>query len=99
MERLVSYKQFATMSGVLVGYIAASSTALAQSDNVEEIIVIGRQEFIEREFTATRTGSNVDPAKLMTQVPGGGANNNGPLTGQIQYRGMLAHASTSLWMA
>ncbi len=85
----MSYKQFATLTGLLASYIAAPGAVLAQSDNVEEVIVIGRQEFIQREFTATRTGSNVDSAKLMTQVPGGGANNNGPLTGQIQYRGMF----------
>lgn len=74
---------------VFAGSLSAPITVLAQESNVEEVVVIGRQEFIEKEFTATRTGSNVDAAKLMTQVPGGGANNNGPLTGQIQYRGMF----------
>ena len=66
----------------------STSTALHAQDNVEEVIVIGRQEFLETEFTARRNGANVDAAKLMNQVPGGAAANNGPLTGQIQYRGM-----------
>lgn len=81
------------------------------SGRVEEITVIGRPEFIEKEFTARRTGSTVDTAKLMNQVPGGAANNNGPLTGQIQYRGMfgprinvrvdgmLIHGGGPNWMA
>ncbi len=99
--------------GALLPLLAVSSTGLAQTDsqNVEEITVIGRQEFIEKEFTARREGSNVDPAKLMNQVPGGAANNNGPLTGQIQYRGMfgprinvrvdgmLIHGGGPNWMA
>ncbi len=78
-------------AGLLATAIAASNSLYAQgtSNQIEEITIIGRQEFIEKEFTATRTGSNVDPAKLMAQVPGGAANNNGPLTGQIQYRGMF----------
>lgn len=78
---------------------------------VEEITVLGRQEFIEKEFTAQRSAANVDPAKLMNQVPGGAAANNGPLTGQIQYRGMfgprvnvrvdgmLIHGGGPNWMA
>lgn len=85
--------------------------AQGSSDTPEEITVIGRAEFIEKEFTARRSGSNVDPAKLMNQVPGGAATNNGPLTGQIQYRGMfgprinvrvdgmLIHGGGPNWMA
>jgi iron complex outermembrane receptor protein len=85
--------------------------SLAEDSAIEEITVLGRQEFLETEFTARRTGSNVDAAKLMSQVPGGGANNNGPLTGQIQYRGMfgprinvrvdgmLIHGGGPNWMA
>ena len=48
---------------------------------------------------------------LISRVPGGGANHNGPLTGQIQYRGMfgprinvridgmLIHGGGPNWMA
>lgn len=90
--------------------IPISSAVHAQAE-LEEVLVIGRQGFLETEFTAQRTGSNVDAAKLMNQVPGGAANNNGPLTGQIQYRGMfgprmnvrvdgmLIHGGGPNWMA
>lgn len=90
--------------------LSASALVTAQ-ERVEEVTVIGRQAFLETQFTATRAGSNVDAAKLMNQVPGGAANNNGPLTGQIQYRGMfgprinvridgmLIHGGGPNWMA
>ena len=88
-----------------------TSTTVYAQNQLEEVVVIGRQEFLETEFTARRTGSNVDAAKLMNQVPGGAANNNGPLSGQIQYRGMfgprmnvrvdgmLIHGGGPNWMA
>ncbi|MAF08785.1 MAG: ligand-gated channel [Acidiferrobacteraceae bacterium] len=87
------------------------SLSLAEDSAIEEITVLGRQQFLETEFTARRTGSNVDAAKLISQVPGGSAVNNGPLTGQIQYRGMfgprinvrvdgmLIHGGGPNWMA
>lgn len=97
---------------IALSLLFISVSAAAQvPENVEEVLVIGRQEFLETEFTARRTGSNVDAAKLMNQVPGGAANNNGPLTGQIQYRGMfgprmnvrvdgmLIHGGGPNWMA
>ncbi|MBO6659001.1 MAG: TonB-dependent receptor [Pseudomonadales bacterium] len=103
-------KPTAKILALLIPALSASTGAFAQ-DEVEEIVVLGRQEFLQKEFTATRTGSNVDAAKLMNQVPGGAAANNGPLTGQIQYRGMtgprinvrvdgmLIHGGGPNWMA
>ena len=99
--------------GLSLSLLSAGAAVFAQAANeaLEEITVIGRQEFIEKEFTARRTGANVDAAKLMNQVPGGAAANNGPLTGQIQYRGMygprinvrvdgmLIHGGGPNWMA
>ena len=91
--------------------LSTSGPLFAQDDSIEEITVIGRQEFIQKEFTANRTGSAVDAAKLINQVPGGAVSNNGPLTGQIQYRGMfgprinvrvdgmLIHGGGPNWMA
>lgn len=91
-------------------FMATNTLVLAQ-ERIEEVTVIGRQEFIEKEFTARRTAANVDAAKLMNQVPGGAASNNGPLSGQIQYRGMfgprinvrvdgmLIHGGGPNWMA
>jgi len=110
VKRLNPLKQLKQPIALSLLFISTSTAVYAQ-DRVEEVIVIGRQEFLETEFTARRTGSNVDAAKLMNQVPGGAANNNGPLTGQIQYRGMfgprmnvrvdgmLIHGGGPNWMA
>lgn len=99
-----------TTLAVSLPLLSAATPVLAQN-RVEEVIVLGRQEFLETEFTAKRTGANVDAAKLMNYVPGGAATNNGPLTGQIQYRGMfgprinvrvdgmLIHGGGPNWMA
>ena len=92
----------------------ASAPLFAQDDgeeDVTEIRVVGRQEFLETQFNAQRTSSGADSALLINRVPGGGANHNGPLTGQIQYRGMfgprvnvridgmLIHGGGPNWMA
>ncbi len=109
----MQHKQLLTALALTSPLLAASGSLYGQpsAERVEEITVIGRPEFIEKEFTAQRSGSNVDPAKLMAQVPGGAAANNGPLTGQIQYRGMsgprinvrvdgmLIHGGGPNWMA
>lgn len=90
---------------------AGAAQAQSAEDGVEEVVVLGRQEFLETQFQPDRTGSNVDVSRLMSQVPGGSANANGPLTGQIQYRGMsgprinvrvdgmLIHGGGPNWMA
>lgn len=105
--------KYTSLAALSLPLLSASVAVHGQdaSGQVEEITVIGRAEFIEKEFTARRTGSAVDPAKLMNQVPGGAATNNGPLTGQIQYRGMfgprinvrvdgmLIHGGGPNWMA
>ena len=92
----------------------ASAPLLAQDESEEdvtEIRVVGRQEFLETQFNAQRTSSGADSALLISRVTGGGANHNGPLTGQIQYRGMfgprinvridgmLIHGGGPNWMA
>lgn len=93
--------------------LLASGPLLAQqgADDAEEITVLGRQEFLETRFTRDRSGSSTDVSNLMEEIPGGGANANGPLTGQIQYRGMsgprinvrvdgmLIHGGGPNWMA
>ena len=110
MKQPNSLNQFKQSIALSLLFISTSTAVYAQNQ-VEEVVVIGRQEFLETQFTASRTGSNVDAAKLMNQVPGGAANNNGPLTGQIQYRGMfgprmnvrvdgmLIHGGGPNWMA
>jgi len=96
---------------IFVISLTVNSALQAQDDSIEEITVLGRQGFIQKEFTANRAGAAVDAAKLINQVPGGAATNNGPLTGQIQYRGMfgprinvrvdgmLIHGGGPNWMA
>ena len=101
----------AAIAAILFG---ASAPLLAQDESeqdVTEIRVVGRQEFLETQFNAQRTSSGADSALLINRVPGGGANHNGPLTGQIQYRGMfgprinvridgmLIHGGGPNWMA
>ena len=109
----MSIKEALNALGFSILFLTCTGKAISQtaSDQVEEITVLGRAEFIEKEFTARRAGANFDPAKLMNQVPGGAVNNNGPLTGQIQYRGMfgprinvrvdgmLIHGGGPNWMA
>ena len=109
----MSIKEVLNTIGFSILFLTCTGKAISQtaSDQVEEITVLGRAEFIEKEFTARRAGANFDPAKLMNQVPGGAVNNNGPLTGQIQYRGMfgprinvrvdgmLIHGGGPNWMA
>ncbi|MDZ7784774.1 MAG: Plug domain-containing protein [Halioglobus sp.] len=78
---------------------------------MEEVRAVARREFLETRFRPDRTGFNRDVSQLMARVPGGAANANGPLTGQIQYRGMsgprvnvrvdgmLIHGGGPNWMA
>ncbi len=101
----------AVRSALLLSLLAASGSLFAQDEEIEEIRVVGRQEFLETQFNARRTDSGADSALLINRVPGGGANRNGPLTGQIQYRGMfgprinvridgmLIHGGGPNWMA
>ena len=56
--------------------LAASGPLLAQDEEVGEIRVVGRQEFLETQFNAQRTSSGADSALLISRVPGGGANHN-----------------------
>ncbi len=75
---------------VSLGLLSGSAVAGHGDKNLEEIVVEGKIEgFSETQFGPERRISHADAAQLMAQVPGGAANNNGPLTGQLQYRGMF----------
>ena len=103
------------LAAAIAAFLFGSSAPLLAQDeseeDVTEIRVVGRQEFLETQFNAQRTSSGADSALLINRVPGGGANHNGPLTGQIQYRGMfgprinvridgmLIHGGGPNWMA
>ena len=61
---------------------------------VEEIVVRGQVHSPAGEFTVspTRATPNApDSAKLLTLIPGADVVDNGPLTGQAQYRGMFGN--------
>ncbi len=71
------------------GLFAQEESTEARGEPIEEIRVIGRREFFEVQFNASRTNASADSASLIDRVPGGDATSNGPLSGQIQYRGMF----------
>ena len=90
----------ATSSGALavasIAPIAAGTVEIARAvepdENVEEILVKGQEPAAPGLFVVspTRATPNApDSAELMHLVPGGGVVNNGPLSGQVQYRGMF----------
>ncbi len=107
----MSATKIALVAAIGPALLAASVPLLAQDEEIEEIRVIGRQEFLETQFNTRRTSSGADSALLINRVPGGSANQNGPLSGQIQYRGMfgprinvridgmLIHGGGPNWMA
>lgn len=49
---LNQFKQSIALSLLFI----STSTAVYAQNQVEEVVVIGRQEFLETEFTASRTG-------------------------------------------
>jgi iron complex outermembrane receptor protein len=84
---------------LLVVLLIAPSIAIAQESEeekpeepVEEMLVKGQQSGPPGTFVAapTRaTPNDPDTAKLLQLIPGGDVVSNGPLTGQVQYRGMF----------
>jgi len=102
------------LTAVLIGIAPFHDLSASEKDSasaIEETLVVGRREFLKTEFRPDRSGFNRDVSQLMTRVPGGAANANGPLSGQIQYRGMsgprvnvrvdgmLIHGGGPNWMA
>lgn len=66
----------------------ACHAAYAQTDNVEEIVVIGVQDTHTVRTDDTMV-SPADTAELLKKMPGANVNKNGELTGLAQYRGMF----------
>ncbi len=61
-------------------------------ETLPEIVVIGQGTYAEHHYNVTR--DDIDPTAtdanvLMQRIPGGASNNNGPLSGQLQYRGLF----------
>lgn len=107
-------RNFGILAAVLMGITSCQGVSAGEKESaktIEEILVVARREFLETRFRPDRTGFNRDVSQLMARVPGGAANANGPLTGQIQYRGMtgprvnvrvdgmLIHGGGPNWMA
>lgn len=103
--------RYAVCNGLIYLLLVATAQAREPGLEVEEIVVLGRPEFLETQFRPDRAGFNIDVSRLMSRVPGGSVNTNGPLTGQFQYRGMsgprvnvrvdgmLIHGGGPNWMA
>ena len=70
-----------------------SAVVLAEhAHDIPELIVPGHtvEEFTHVEINSDVRGlASTDAARLMTYVPGGNLNDNGPLSGQPQYRGLF----------
>lgn len=64
------------------------SVALAQTQNIEEILVIGVQDTHTVRTDDTMVAP-ADTAELLKKMPGANINKNGELTGIAQYRGMF----------
>ncbi len=57
------------------------------SDALEELLVTGNRDYRTLEVV-NQSAPAADAARLLLQAPGANINNNGPLTGIAQYRGM-----------
>jgi iron complex outermembrane recepter protein len=79
-------------SGILL-YLLTMQAGLAEhGDAIPEIIVPGHtvEDFTHISVDPDKQGfSTADSAMLLKRFPGGNINDNGPLSGQIQYRGLF----------
>lgn len=73
---------------VLPIWALTSHAAYAQTDDVEEILVIGVQDTHTVRTDDTMVAP-ADTAELLKKMPGANVNKNGELTGLAQYRGMF----------
>ncbi|MBT4522909.1 MAG: TonB-dependent receptor, partial [Halieaceae bacterium] len=69
----------------LGGYIVGA--AVASADPIEELLVTGSRDKRVVEVNEALVAAP-DPAHLLLKAPGANVNNNGPITGILQYRGM-----------
>jgi len=70
----------------------AVQAAPSAEEDVDEILIIGQRRSAPDVFIATperATPNAPDTAELLKLIPGGDIVDNGPLTGQVQYRGMF----------
>jgi iron complex outermembrane receptor protein len=73
---------------------AEEGLAIEPDEAIEEILIKGQDPGAPELFVVTpnrATPNAPDSAEMMQLVPGGGVVNNGPLSGQVQYRGMFGN--------
>jgi iron complex outermembrane receptor protein len=73
---------------------AGESLAVEPDESIEEILIKGQDPGAQELFVVTpnrATPNAPDTAEMMRLIPGGGVVNNGPLSGQVQYRGMFGN--------
>ena len=85
-----------TVLGLIAIPIFITSPAGAEEpppeEPIEEIVVKGQKSGPQGTFVATpdrATPNDPDTTQLLQLIPGGNVVSNGPLTGQVQYRGMF----------
>ncbi|MBW2692234.1 MAG: hypothetical protein JRE57_06335, partial [Deltaproteobacteria bacterium] len=85
---------------LLLGFAAViagntdQSLATEPDPSIEEILIKGQDTGAADLFVVSpdrATPNAPDTASMMQLVPGGGVVNNGPLSGQVQYRGMFGY--------
>ncbi len=79
------------LAAVIAGS-ADRSLATELDPSIEEILIKGQDTGAADLFVVTpdrATPNAPDTTEMMQLVPGGGVVNNGPLSGQVQYRGMF----------
>ncbi len=76
-----------TENFIIIGLLVLAQTVYAGHDEMEELLVSAKKDTREFELADT-VDIGADSGKLLRRVPGGNLNNNGPLTGIAQYRGM-----------
>lgn len=83
---------FALLLVAAPGRQANAEPELQRDESVEEIVVKGQQPASPDTFAVSpsrATPNAPDTAELVQLVPGAAVVNNGPLAGQVQYRGMF----------
>lgn len=79
----------ACCAGLVLPLIAAAEPAAeVTTDEIDEVVVIGRSVSTSLAVIEVDRDLLVDTATALKEVPGANVNRNGPITGIAQYRGM-----------
>jgi iron complex outermembrane receptor protein len=82
---------FAACTAALLtpGIVLAESNATDESNDVDEVVVVGRSVSSQLAAIDVSRQPVVDTATVLKEIPGANINGNGPITGIAQYRGMF----------